>query len=250
MSSSYGSLQSPARPTSPSMALLMDPRAVKIASRAVRLTVAAPFSLFCEAAQSFAGDQISDVSHFPQVESLFQLGVPVDTFRDFSKEQATTVASEQSPRLVTAHGSFGTFCPSCGDHGGLAKLGEQMRVSFRQRDVPDGAVRKRAVVQRFSWKYWLRALRELLTGGRAAGRCILVPRTVLSWKVSPSRSSRRGVSVPPRVQRRHRRDLIGPQATQVARSRQRSCPTVSGSNTCPLCFCPTCCMRPPSADAM
>ena len=46
------------------------------------------------------GNQNSDVSQFPQVESLFQVGVPVGTFRDFSKEQATAAAADQSPRLV------------------------------------------------------------------------------------------------------------------------------------------------------
>ena len=45
------------------------------------------------------GNPISDVSHFPQLESLFQLA---DTLRDFSKEQATPVAAERCPGLVTA----------------------------------------------------------------------------------------------------------------------------------------------------
>ena len=35
------------------------------------------------------GDQITDLSRFPQVASLFQLGVPVDTFRNLSQEQVT-----------------------------------------------------------------------------------------------------------------------------------------------------------------
>ena len=63
--------------------------------------------------QDFGG-QIADVSRFPQVESLFQLGVPVDTNRDFSKEDAITEAADQSPGLMTAHGSFETLCPSRG----------------------------------------------------------------------------------------------------------------------------------------
>ena len=80
------------------------------------------------------GDQITDLLRFPQVKSQFQFRVPVDTFRDFSKEQATTVATEQSPGLVTAHGSFEVFCPSHGvsrdqasrecHRGGSAKLVE------------------------------------------------------------------------------------------------------------------------------
>ena len=43
---------------------------------------------------------------------MLQIRVPVDSFRDFSKEQVTTVATKQSPGLVTAHGSFEAFCPS------------------------------------------------------------------------------------------------------------------------------------------
>ena len=108
-----------APPTSPFMALLTEPRAVqhKLVSRAVHLSVAAPFLLFCEAPQSCCsalGPWRSDVSHFPQVKSLFQLQVPVDTFRNFSKEQATTAAAEQSPGLATTHDSFETFRPSSG----------------------------------------------------------------------------------------------------------------------------------------
>ena len=48
-------------------------------------------------------------------------------------------------------------------------------VSVSQNDVPDRAVRKMAVVQKFSWRCWLRALRELLTACRTAGRCVLMP---------------------------------------------------------------------------
>ena len=46
---------------------------------------------------------------FVCLKQLFQLGVPVNTFRDLSKEQATTVAAKQSAGLVTAHGSFEAF---------------------------------------------------------------------------------------------------------------------------------------------
>ena len=45
---------------------------------------------------------------------------------------------------------------------GSAKLGKQLLVSISHNDVRDGAVRKRAVVQCFSWRLWLRALRKLL----------------------------------------------------------------------------------------
>ena len=75
-----------APPTSPFMALLMDPRAVKAHAR---LSVPAPSLLFCEA------NQIADLPRFPQMTPLFQLRVPVDTFRDFGKEQATTVTTKQ-----------------------------------------------------------------------------------------------------------------------------------------------------------
>ena len=53
-----------------------------------------------------------------------------------------------------------------------AKLGEQLLPSVSQNDVPDRAVRKRAVVQRFFWRYWLR---RLLTGCRTPGLCVLMP---------------------------------------------------------------------------
>ena len=54
-------------------------------------------------------DQITDLPRFPQLKSLFQFRVPDDTFRDSSKEQATSVATEHSPGLVTARGSFDTL---------------------------------------------------------------------------------------------------------------------------------------------
>ena len=77
----------------------------------------------------YLGDQVTDLPRFPQVESLFQLGVPVDTFRDFSKEQATTVAAQQSPGLVTSHGSFEAFCPSRGMRECHRGGGEALRVA-------------------------------------------------------------------------------------------------------------------------
>ena len=146
-----------APPTSPFMALLTDPRAVKAQARFPRPFVSLWLHSSCCSArrprdlltQNF-GDQIADLSRFPQ------LGV--DTFRVFSQEQATTEGAEQSPGLVAARGSFETVCPSRGvarDHArechrrGPAKLGEQLLVSVSQNDVPDRAARKRAVVQRF-----------------------------------------------------------------------------------------------------
>ena len=102
---------------------------------------------------------------------------------------------------MTVHGSFETSSHrESRDHTswechrrGPAELGEQLLVSTSLNDVPDGAVRKRAVVQRFSWRHWLR------------------------------------VSNPQELHRRHRCDLIVPQCTQVWRLSQRSCPTLSSS---------------------
>ena len=45
-----------------------------------------------------------------QIADLFQLGVPVDTLGGFSKEQATRVAAEHCTGLLSARGSFETFC--------------------------------------------------------------------------------------------------------------------------------------------
>ena len=93
-----------APPTSPFTALLMD-RLCKHrrASSAVRLSVAAlhlrPRILLT---QDLA-NQIADLSRFPQLKPLFQLGVPVDALGDFSKEQATPEATEHCAGLVSAH---------------------------------------------------------------------------------------------------------------------------------------------------
>ena len=57
------------------------------------------------------------------------------TFRDFSEEQAASVAAEQSPGLVTAHGSFETFCPGSGvsrDHvPSLRPMSSSVRATSR-----------------------------------------------------------------------------------------------------------------------
>ena len=106
-------------------------------------------------------DQIADLPRFLQVKSQFQFRVPVGTFRDFSKEDATTAATEQSPGLVTARGSFESLCPRQCHRGGSAKLGEKLLVSFCDDKVPNGAVWYRAVVKRVSWEHWLRTLRRL-----------------------------------------------------------------------------------------
>ena len=179
-----------------------------LASRAVRLSVAASLSCCSRAlpTRNF-GDQVTDLSRFPQMKSLFQLGVPVDTFRDSSKEQATTEAAEQKPKTGDRSSLLRDSLPTPWRRerprtAGVPSPspGGARRAAACQTDVTDGAVRKRAVVQRFSWGYWLRALRKLLTGCRTAGRSVL-PR--LSWKVSPMRSSRRGVSLPLQWHLRH-----------------------------------------------
>ena len=138
------------------------------------------------------------MSRFPQLKPPFQLGVPVDNLRDFSQEKATAAAAEQGPGLVTAHGSFKTFCPSRGvsrDHTsrechrrGPAELGQQVLVSIR---------------------HWLQVQRELLPGCRTAGRCVLLPglSSVLEV-VSSTRSSRSGESNWHELHRRHHFDLI------------------------------------------
>ena len=48
-------------------------------------------------------------------------------------------------------------------------------------------------------------------------------------KVSPTRRSRSGVSLPQMLHRPHRRNLMVSRATQAARSRLRCCATLSGS---------------------
>ena len=44
-------------------------------------------------------NQSVDLSRFPQLKPLFQFGVPVDTCRDFSEEQAASVAVKEGPEL-------------------------------------------------------------------------------------------------------------------------------------------------------
>ena len=158
-----------------------------LASHAVRL---------CASASSLrpgvllSQDQINQsgaLSRFPWLKPLFQFGVSVDTFRDFS-EQAAPVTAKQGRGLVTAHGSFEALCRGRGaarDHasrechcGGAAKLREQLLVSVCQNDVP-----KRAV-QRFTWRHWLRALKQLLIHGRTS--YILTPRLPAVLKGVPN----------------------------------------------------------------
>ena len=177
-----------APPTKPFIALLIEPRVVKAHARFPRCSSDCGCVFSCRSAQrpgvlltQYQANLSIDLSRFPQLKPLFQLSVPINTTWDLSQELAASVAAEQSPGLVTARGSFETLCPSRGvsrnhtsrecHRRGPAKLGEQLL----KDDVPEGAVRKRAVVQRFSCRHWLRALRKLPTGCRTAGRCVLMP---------------------------------------------------------------------------
>ena len=124
--------------------------------------MAAPFLLFCEAALSFTDPGLWRSDHrfspFPTSEVVVSIPSPSGIS---ARKQATTVAAEESPRLVTTHGSCKAFCPCCGvsrDHasrechpGGPAKLDEHLLVPFREGDVPSGTVWQRAVVKRVTW---------------------------------------------------------------------------------------------------
>ena len=83
-----------------------------------------------------------------------------------------------------------------------------MLVSVSQNDVPNRAVRKRAVVQR----HWLRALRKLLLPGYwIAGRCVLVHG--LSSVLEGVTNAKFAERLPQELHRRHCCDLIVPANT-------------------------------------
>ena len=69
-----------------------------------------------------------------------------------------------------------------------------MLVSVSQNEVPDGAVRKRAVVQRFFWRYWVLALRKLLTVCRTVGCCVLMPELSSVLEGIPAKFTERSVA--------------------------------------------------------
>ena len=196
-------------------------------------------------------NQIADLSRLPQLEPLFQLGVPVDTFRVLSQEQTT------GPRTGDRSWLRRDFLPKPKRHapweshrGGSAKLGEWMLVPFCEDSVPSGSVWKRAVVKWLSWGHWLRALRKLLNGGRTAGRCTLMSGLSSVLKGTPDTKFTSGVLLLQKPHRLHRCDLMGPHTTQAARSRRSSCPKLSWSSGCPPCFRPLRCKRHPSVDAL
>ena len=58
----------------------------------------------------------------------------------------------------------------------FAKIGKQLFVVFSDNDIANGAVWKRAVVEEVSWWHWLQAVKRLVKGGQANGRCNLVSR--------------------------------------------------------------------------
>ena len=86
-----------------SLALLMDPRAVKAQARFPRCSVCGCILLlFCEAAQNSAEPEL-----WRSDRLQWQLGVPVDTFRDFSEERdngggtgARPCGSFERPRIA------------------------------------------------------------------------------------------------------------------------------------------------------
>ena len=84
-----------AQPTRPFMALLMEHRAVGAHARLPRCSAQRPSVLLTQD----QGNQSVDLSRFPLLQPLFQLRVSVDTFRDFSEEQAASVAAKQGPGL-------------------------------------------------------------------------------------------------------------------------------------------------------
>ena len=96
--------------------------------------------------------------------------------------------AEQGPGLVTAHGSFETFCPSRGvsrdrtsrkcHHRSPAELGEQLPVAISEDDVLDGAIRQRAVNQGFSQR---QALKQLFSASY-----FLMPRQTAALKGVPN----------------------------------------------------------------
>ena len=145
-----------AQPTSRFMALLMDPRAVKAQAPFPALFVClwlAPLLPFCEAALN--SNRIADLFRFPTSKvaasarsscrdpSGFQQGVS-----DSDSGRARPRTDDRSRLLRDSAQSRGV----ARDHTsrevprrGPAKHGEQLLVSTSQNDVPDGAVRKRAV---------------------------------------------------------------------------------------------------------
>ena len=114
--------------TSPFMALLMDLQAVKALACFPRCLPVCPnileiSSLTCP------------VSHV--CNRSFNSEFSVSAFGDLGQEQSTTVAAEESPRLVPAHGSFEAFCPCRGvPSGSPAELGEYLFIPLHKSDFP------------------------------------------------------------------------------------------------------------------
>ena len=85
-----------------------------LASHAVRLSASASSLRPGVLLTQDQANQSGALSRFPWLKPLFQLGVSVDSFRDFS-EQAAPVTAKQGRGLVTAHGSFEALCPGRGE---------------------------------------------------------------------------------------------------------------------------------------
>ena len=68
-----------------------------------------------------------------------------------------------------------SVCGCISERRGMA-IAEVLLVAFGDKDVANGAVWKRAVVEEVGWWHWLRAVKRLVISGRAVGRCILMSR--------------------------------------------------------------------------
>ena len=123
-------------------------------------------------------NQSIDLSRFPQLKPLLQLGVPVDTFRDFSKEQATTEATEHcqdwcplmAPSRLSAHAAAlrettyrGKPSPTPRQSSESSCLSRSVRTTSRVGQFGSGL-----------WRYW-RALRWNRRRVRPDARALVYP---------------------------------------------------------------------------
>ena len=154
----------------------------------------------------------------PNIVEMSTLTCPASHIRNpsFNSEWTSgTVGAQQSPRLVAADGSFERQC-SARTIGEARRSSANSRLSRSVRKMSrKRAVRKRAVVEGSpggtGCGVWWAGLRALYPGAQVGAyhfrrRCI------------------------------DDLDLMVSQAIQAARSRLRSCATLSGSNRCAPCF--------------
>ena len=109
--------------------------------------------------------------------------------RCFSSAKSTTVAAKRGsgergtlpkPWGIERPHIAGVPTPRPGGARGAAACLDQLGLRL------GWAVRKRAVVQWFSWGHWLRVSRKVLTRCRTAGRCVLMPRLSSVLKSVPN----------------------------------------------------------------